>query len=250
MAFTLIELLVVVAIIAILAALLLPALAAAKKKAQRIQCTANLKQLQLCWVLYAGDYNDWLVVNDKMAKVAWISNSFLGGGFTVLYKTDLDKNLENGLLYSYNTKVDLYRCPGNSDEGIKAGGNNFPRARDYSMNAFMNGNASDTTIPYPGYHLNQKSTDIRHPGPSQAFVFIEEDRGTIDDGNFGIDPRPANVGIYNMPAAYHGSGSVLGFADGHAEFVRWMNMKNTNDWSKASVSDGDVQNLKSMEATQ
>ena len=84
-AFTLIELLVVIAIIAILAALLLPALAKAKARAQRINCISNLKQVGLGFRMFSGDHNE---------KFPW-QTSIADGGTVNAAGTSLGSPLEH-----------------------------------------------------------------------------------------------------------------------------------------------------------
>jgi prepilin-type N-terminal cleavage/methylation domain-containing protein len=81
-AFTLIELLVVIAIIAILAALLLPALAAAKRRALVTEDVSNLKQFGLACAVYTSDYSDWLPPG------AYDVAHFLSSTYSILVQTN------------------------------------------------------------------------------------------------------------------------------------------------------------------
>jgi prepilin-type N-terminal cleavage/methylation domain-containing protein/prepilin-type processing-associated H-X9-DG protein len=241
-AFTLIELLVVIAIIGILAALLLPTLSHAKSRAKTHACLSNLKQLSLCWHLYTVDNDDFLVPNNSVEDIttSGAAGSLASGASWCVgqdARTELTPvNIVNGLLFPYNSQIAIYHCPSDQSTLETASGQPLPqlRWRSYNMSQSVNGYPSYNPELFEYIPMWSKFTQIRHPVPSELFVFIDENEDNILDAEFGCPPVGSpyfqqNV-WWDMPANRHSQGANLSFADGHVEHWKWMVPKIFRDW--------------------
>jgi prepilin-type N-terminal cleavage/methylation domain-containing protein/prepilin-type processing-associated H-X9-DG protein len=228
-AFTLIELLVVIAIIAILAALLLPALSRAKEKALRIACLNNIRQLHLCWHLYADDNKGNLPLNTGL----------FDAGAWVLGNAKLDttsSNIQAGVIYPYSTSVAIYRCP--ADRSTVTGTTQL-RFRSYSMCVWIHGD--DANAQPSVKNLSQ----LLRPGPARTFIFADENEGSIDNGSIFVFRAGQWVWV-NWPGTRHNLGGTLSFADGHVEWWKWRDGAlrfNGSYWSSTHPGDLDLQRL-------
>jgi len=242
-AFTLIELLVVIAIIAILASLLLPALSAAKSRAKNIECMNNLKQLTDCLHLYVVDNNDFFVPNNSVAIIS--SSGTIPGddvkGLSWLPDVNADQELDpsnivNGMLFPYNTSLQIYHCP--SDLSTLQTPDGQPLAqlrwRSYNMSQSVNGYPQGDPEYFGIIPAWTKLTEVRHPPPSELFVLIDENANTITDAEFGNPPvgSPYFQGDvwWDMPSDRHNQAANLSFADGHVEHWKWNVPKTFYDW--------------------
>jgi len=220
--FTLVELLVVIAVIAILAGLLLPVLSRGKARAQTVECINNLRQLQLCWHMYAHDNENVMTPNNFIYAVSMGTTNppVLGEDDMSWCRTlaPLDTNPisdQSSLLFDYNRNPAIYHCP--ADRSTVTDHPELPRNRSFNMSNSINCSKDN--------HYRRES-EVR--SPSTLFVFIDTDADEIWDTTFGV----TQVGTYwqdywlDVPADRHNSrGCNLTFVDGHVETLQWKSRK-------------------------
>ena len=229
-AFTLIELLVVIAIIAILAALLLPALSAAKARAQRIKCTSQMKQLGLGFELFVNDHNDQYPpaayrTGDYQYQLSWDDyiHRNIGG-------IDIDADLlvgASGAIAGPAVVPKILKCPADRIE-ITITWARFAQRRTYAMNGndvisgslppvpthgvgvyIQNNNGSLPPWDPPGY----KSSIVKNP-PGTILLVEQPEGGNIagnDYPSFCMGPTgPATAGDQTPYQIVTGGGKAYG----------------------------------------
>ena len=214
--------------------MLLPALARSKARAQGISCINNMKQLQLAWLLYAGDFGDRVpqnpssdsangnVVGENDTAPAWVAGRLSSGS-----NTDNTNTLKLvgsqyepfGSLGGYAKASGVYRCPSDRSSDPQYG----PRIHSCSINGYVG--PTDKGKLSAGYLTGSrekylKTTDFIKLRNTEAIIFLDERPEQINDGWFRA-PTSATV-VEDLPAIYHGnSSSSFAYADGHAELHKW-----------------------------
>ncbi len=212
--------------------------AGGRERAKREVCLANLKMLTAAWQMYADD-NGNKIINGNVEEYGQYGDPpctiatqvYAPGGIhyrerpwvmrdwalppcwsvgTAFGPAEKKTQIAKGALYTYVKDIEVYKCPrATADE-----------TRSFSIVDQMNVTVIAAAVLNTPVMLIKTRQNIEKPYERMIFVDDGGCEGTTMGGwtvTFQTPPQ-----WWDAPSARHGGGTTFSFADGHAEYHKWL----------------------------